>query len=1089
MTTLQELYEYYSAKTLVYRIIVAGADITGLITSVSWNFAVGEVPTATFDVPASYMVPAIAEEAAVEIWAGYRVGLIQRMALVFGDGVIDSVSARGNMRTINCVQNGARKLNYPYYREIGYDFDTVTAEEAVTALLDLAGVNVYHVDLDPWLIGTAVPQRLHFSTYGEAINKVSTVDGTEWYALPSGQIRVEKRDPLPYDNYRRLYYSGILNGITFTSPYGVVDPDAEPRILDVAKEFDRAGVNNFINIDGAALETIGPNGEQNTDQIHEEVDGAPGTFPNGAPWITTPPLFQPFTYSNELIDTDAKAFSVAERYYTLKNRLIQNLTLTVPLDPELFLCMTVKVIDPDTETDDLYFLKSYHCSISNGSVQSDLELLGGPFSGTQGFASPFAEFRWTYSALWKTLGENLGSTGCNSNNNLGFLSQQAAKLCQDLPADTGSPDKGGDVPTTQVGSVFIGFDGTYSQDFDGQIASYAWSDDQGNTGTGPRITFIYNPEDVSSVQVTLEVTDDTGRTDSITKTVYTSASHSSPEDPSMNDTTEGGGEAAGDCAEGGDPNQGGDPPPNGSFLVRAIAAMCKAMMSSDNKTWNMLDKDDLNVGNFISVDLKQNSGDDQEVVALFGTDEGEIVRTTDGAQTGGVVHFTNNNEEISSISFDPTDCGTVVATTSRGQILSSSDMGQTWKSIRPKDDIQINQSLFIGDTLYVFGGDTGKPDTLIRSSRDGGKNFQPVPLQGSLGVAVRAAGPGGSISRASVNDNGIMIGFQGVNELAWTTPDLNRQSWTQMGGLTGSRVTAIGGGNSDGVISTDDGTFTSDDTSGQDFTPTCPNVYNDVRWEGLPGVYMGVDDDQLSKIIDDTCGPMMPNAEIPDQTPMPACAHPKQVKTIIGVYPPTEWPTSVTPPPTGTFTASFREGLGQTGGTMGRTYTVPNNGGQPIMLVRFLSDSGGLFDATDDLSWSAIGQGDELKLDYCLTSGNGQTINWSMNASDPLNPMGYAVYSFDPSTGAVSVVGVDFDQLTGASGQNFIGALCSGILSIYGIGFNNQPLTAASRQSPQVAVFGGGSDLGYRDGSGASPWAGVTGVGAIWYLGAIAVDL
>lgn len=893
--TLRDLYDYQGAKTFVYRIIIAGADVTRRVANFEWGFARGEVPNATIVIPKSLMGPGIVEEAAVEIWVGYKVGFIQRMALVFGDGVIDSVSARGNMRFVQVVQNGARKLNYPYYREIGYDFDLVTAEESVIALLDLAGVNVYVVDLDPWLIGSAVPQRLHFSNYGEAINKVSTVDGSEWFALPSGQIRVEKRDPLPYDNYKRLYYSGHMNGINVTAPAGVPDPDVQPRIFEIAKDFDRSGVNNFINVDGAALVTIGPNGEQNSEQIHEEVDGLPGNFANGAPWITTPPLFQPFTYSNELIDTNAKAFTVAQRYFDLKNRLIEVVNLSIPLDPEIFLCMTVKVVDEDTDTNNLYFLNSYHCSVSPNGVQTDLELFGGPFAGTQGFAKPFAEFRWSYSATWKMQGQDLNSSGCNGGNDMGFLSNLGAKLCQDLPAATGDEDKGGDSPTTKTGQVFIGFDGTFSQDFDGEIVSWTWSDDQGHTGTGPQITFIYDPDVVSSVQVTLVVEDNSGRTDTITKTVYTGADHSTPEDPSLNDTTEGGGEAAGECSEGGDPDQGGDTPPNGNFLVHAIAAECKAMMSSNNKDWNMLDKDDFPVGDFISVDVKYDP-ETEEVTALFGTDNGEIVKTTDGAQTGTVVHEgSNNQEEISDISFDPQDCGTVVAVTSLGQIIESTDMGNTWHPKLPRDGIRINKILFIDDVMYAFGGDTAKPDTLIRRSRDGGKTFSPVQIGGALGTAIRAAAPGGTIKNATVNDNGLIVGFRGVSPISWTTPDLDQQNWTPVAGLTGTETTAMAGGGEGGVISTDDGTFTSDDSE-DGFTEACPLVLNDVNWEGLPGTYVGVSDNEMSKIVDNSCGPMMPNEDIPDQTPLPGCARMRMHKIIVGPYPPAgadpNWPTS-----------------------------------------------------------------------------------------------------------------------------------------------------------------------------------------------------
>lgn len=1100
MTTLLQLYEENDAKTLAYRVIVAGADITHLITGVGWNFTVGEVPSANFSVPFDNMVDAIAEEAEVEIWAGFRDGFTTQMALVFGGGVINSVSAKGVERVAECIQDGARRLNYPYYRDIAYNFDNVTAEESVTALLGLAGVPVFHVDLDPWLIGTAVPQTLKFSSYGDAINKVSTVDGTPWFALPSGQIRVEKRDPLPYDSPARTYYSGVLNGISSSQPAGIPNPDARPRILDLSKNYDRPGVNNFINIDGATLVTLGPNGEQNSEQIHEEVDGAPGQFTNGAPWIPTPPLFQPFTYNNELIDTNAKAFAVAGRYYALKNRLIQNLSLSVPLDPMLFLCETIQVVDPNTDTDDLYFLHSYSCSISDRGASSDLTLFGGPFAGTQGFASPFAEFRWTYTALYQEIGGNntIGGTPCQGGSsalNLGWASSMAAKLCQDMPEDTGSAAQGGNSPTP-LATVMIGFDGTYSQDFDGFIASYAWSDDQGHTGTGPRVTFVYDPSIVSTALVTLTVTDNDGRTDSITKSVSTAANSQSPANPTMNDTNQGGGVASGDCTDGGDPSKGGTGPggDNGMALVYVVAAMCKAMMSKDNRTWNMLDKDDLGVGNFITADARADYAN-KSITAIFGTDQGEIVRTTDGAQNGTVAHSgAGGGEQITSISYDHGDCGTVSAVTNKGQILSSNNDGASWHSIRPRDNLPIHKVLHVQDRTYYFGGDTGRPETLIRFSTDGGKTMTPVTLQGSLLAAIHSAGAGKTISTASINDQALLIGFSGgVSPLIWknSNPVANPTSWVPASGITGNgALSSAPGADGDFAVSTDDGTFNSSD--GENYAAGCSTPQNDLNWEGLPGVYVGANDGAISKVMGDTCGPMMPNTGLPDQTPMPVCAQPKQIK-VVSVPRDVEggnWPANITPPPVGTLTASFREGLGGTGGTMGRSFTLPNNGGLDLLLVRFLTDSGGVFDATDDLTWSAIGQGTELKLQYCLTSGSGQTINWTMNASGPSNPMSYAVYSYNPSTGNVSVVGVDFDQISGGSGANFVGAVCSGVLSIYGIGFNNAPVVNATRQSPLVAVSGGGSDQGYRDGQGTCPWAGATGPGGpVWYIGAVGVIL
>lgn len=1100
MTTLQELYEEYDGKTVSYRIIVAGADITNRVSSFDWQFSgVGQVPTASFNVPSGLMVSAIAEEAEVEIWFGYKIGFIDLRKLVFGGGVIDSVSYSSGEFNVECIQDGARRLNYPYYKQIDYDFDNVTAQEAATALLDLAGVPVYVVELDPWLIGTAVPQVLKFSNYGDAINKVATVDGTEWFALPSGQIRVEKRDPLPYDNPKRTYYSSNLVGIAESQPTGVdpVNPLARPRIDNLNKNYDRPGVNNFINVDGATLVTLGPNGEQNSEQIHEEVDAAPGVFDNGAPWITTPPLFQPFTYSNELIDTNAKANSVANRYLLLKNRLAQSLSVRIPLDPELFLCMTIKIIDEVSNTSDLYFLESYRCSVSDGNVTSDLMLRGGPYSGTQGFASPFAEFRWTYEALWnRTQGNNeIGSTGCGDNAaslNAGFATNLGSKLCQDIPENVGSTQKGGNKPTAQQGMVFIGFDGTLSEDFDGNIVSWAWSDSQGHTATGSRVTFIYDPTVASSIQMTLTVTDDTARTDVITKTVYVGAT-APPipllDDPTLNDTPEGGGAAAGDCTEGGDPEHGQEGEPggdNGMALMYFVAAECKAMASADNETWNMLDKDNLGVGNFISVDAKTDY-ENGITTALFGTEEGEIVKTQDGAQTGEVTHSTGDNtERIESIAFDDRYCSNVFAVTSKGQILKSENDGDSWSVHKPKDGIEINKIMFHNGTMYIFGGDTADPSSLVRLSYDEGKTFHSMVFPNNLQFAISQAGPGNTVKTAAINQERLMIGFDGgVSPPVWTSPDSN--TWTPAQGMSGTNVrTAAPGFGDSFAVSTEDGVENTSD--GENFTPGCSTPQNDLYWEGIPGVYIAVNDGAITKIIDDTCGDMMPNAGFPAQTDMPVCARPLQTKVLVAPRP-TEgsgiWPLIVSPDDFITY--SFRGGISAGSGPINGIFTVPDNGGNQILLMRLQIDEAGSFLATDDLSWSNIGQGDEVKVEYCLVSGNGQTISWSMN-SGPSDQIQYSVVAIIPSTGLISVTAVDFDQITGDTGNNLIVANSDKVFSHHFVGWNNQPPGAISRQPPLEAVSGGNFAVSQREGEGTAPWAGAGATG-VWYLAALGLNI
>lgn len=671
--TLQELIEQESVRKVVTRVIIGGA-ILPKVTSINYDFAIGEVPTATIVVPSRHYLPsAVVEEAAVQIWVGFQVGMTVLERLVFGGAVVDSVGNNGPEVIIDCVMDGPRKLTYGYNRRIDYDFSAVIAQDTVIDLLTLAGVSNYYVELDPWVIGTAVPQDIEFSTYGEAINKIAEVDGTPWYALPTGQVRVENRDPIPSPSWRRTYFSGILTGSTSTSPIQITNNDALPLITDIQRRKFRSDVANFIHVDGAVLVTLGPNGEQNSQQITEEVDGLSGQFPNGAYWIPTPPLFQDFVFANELIDTNAKAFEVAERYFLLKNRLFEKIPLQVPGDPDVFLGSTVRIVDPNySGVTALYFVDGYSCRIDDGGFDTTLSLSGGPESGTTGFASPFAEFYWTYTVLHNITGGPLGNYGAL---NLGPNKNNAAKLCEDLPEDASDVDQRETEPFVDTRTVIIGIDGTASQDFDGQIVSWEWRWTDSvlvvHTLTGPRITLAIDPDLQSSIEVILTVTDDSGRTGTIIKTIYTSADYLTPPDTdhSLNDTDNGGGVVNGPCdcdpdtencdnepdptppeeepgCDGCDPVPGEDAPVitnnppgacEGMSTYIYVAAEAYAMGTEDNRTWNDLDKATAGVGgDFISV-VASILFRTQKSYAVFGTSAGEIVITNDVCVTGELV--------------------------------------------------------------------------------------------------------------------------------------------------------------------------------------------------------------------------------------------------------------------------------------------------------------------------------------------------------------------------------------------------------------------------------------------------------------------
>lgn len=700
MTTLLELIEETDTRTPEFRVIIGGATLPN-VTSIDYQFAIGQVPTATIVVPSrAYLPAAVREEASVQIWFGLRSGISMLEQMVYGGAVVDSVSSNGQEIVIECVMSGPRKLSYGYNRRISYDFQNVTAYAAIVALLNLAGVSNYYVDsalFSPWVIGTVVPytlaldNQLQFSTYGDAINKIAEVDGSPWYVMPTGQVRVELRDPVPSPSWRRTYYSGVLTGIVESQPLSITNPDARPRIVDISRRKYRSEVANFIEVNGAVVTTIGPLGEVNSNQIVQTVDGLSGSFPSGAFWIPVPPGFQDFTFGNELIDTNAKAFAVAERYFALKNRLMEKIPISIPGDPDVFLGETIKVVDPRySGVESLYFVEGYRTAIDQGGCVTELQLTGGPESGTTGYASPFAEFTWKYQALHQL---TPGGYDNQSQNNTG--TDPGAKLCEDLPASTGNPSQGGNYTAgTDRRTVLIGLDGTPSQDFDGYIVTWVWTYTDylsiARVLNGPRQTLVVDPDLVSSVEMTLTVTDNSGRTRAITKTIYTSADYIDPgtglpaNDPTRDDTDNGGGTGVGACCDPAVENCGTpddpdnpDPPeepggggpgtnPSGTFpggcngigVGYFIAAGSHAMGTTNNRTWNSLTPVGVGAtGQFISVAAGINYVN-QTSYALFGTSGGDIVRSDDICITGVVVK--NLGSAVNVIIFDTNEMGTPI---------------------------------------------------------------------------------------------------------------------------------------------------------------------------------------------------------------------------------------------------------------------------------------------------------------------------------------------------------------------------------------------------------------------------------------------
>lgn len=588
MPSLTEVYERNQNRVVTSTVLVEGIPVAH--RNMTWgNEGFGTVPTAQFDafrpLPAS-----LVEGARVEIYAGF-----DGATTIQFRGTIENVQRATIIPTIEC--SGMSRILKLTYRSQVIVFSSVTAVAAVTQLLVAAGLVDYFVNLDAWTIGVNVPGEIDFTTYGDAINVIARVDGSPFYEMPNGQVRVEKRDPIPGSSVFRSYYSGVLSQLTTANrqalaagtlpltaiqPPTITDPLLQPRLRSFAIGSRFADVKNKIIAQGAVATSTGTGGQQVSQRLSVTALGP-------SPYIPTPPQYQEVTVDAPLVDDIDKVAAVAVREFALQNRLQKVGTAVVDGDPEMFLGATVFIADDDyTGETANYFVAGYRSSISDSDFVTELTVTGGTAAGSTPLLTPFACFQW-------------GVGG---------------KLNQVLPVGIGPGNIG----------VVITFDASCSKDFDGVIPStgYAWSDSKGNSGSGIYFQAAYNPATTTSVDVTLTVTDADGLTDSVTKTV---------------------------TVQGDDSNVGGQPTlPTYIFS----AAEAYAMGSADGGvTWNDIPASALGfAGKFVACSAQHyTDGDEHGTVALFITDRGELMISVDNVANGFIP--TSPNGSVLSGGFSP----------------------------------------------------------------------------------------------------------------------------------------------------------------------------------------------------------------------------------------------------------------------------------------------------------------------------------------------------------------------------------------------------------------------------------------------------
>lgn len=898
MPTLSQLYENVDSKTVISRILVNGQPVFfGGVTSgfsLNWSYGWGQAATCTIELPGQ--LPAVLSTFSagrrpnVQVYVGFD-GID---TLVFTGGVMDAANTEHGC-SIACVGEG-RRLEIPYKRTL-LALSSTDSETAIATLLDEAGVIDYAVDLTNWTIATTGVIALQFATYGEAINRIAQVYGSPWYEMPDGQIRVELKDPLPGPTPFRQYFSGKLLGLTAAQrndmvagtltpadiqPAGITNASARPRLISVERRDFPRNVRNKVTILGAVVQTTEANGTTSSTQVETSADA-------DSPWIPTPPGTLEVTISNELVDTEAVASAMAIRYTTLYNRLETILSTTVMGDPEIFLGATVEVNDPDySGTTGRWFVYGYQSSLNASGFTTRLDLRGGgPAAGSTPKVDPFACFSWA-------------TTG---------------KVDQLLPVGIGPGGRG----------IIVTFDGRCSRDPDGSIASYAWSDNRGNSGSGAIVSFAYNPATQPNAAVTLTVTDNDGRTDSITKNVNITS------DDELGQQVQ--------------------------DVYIFCAAGTFAMGSSDGGvTWNDLSNAVAGVtGDFVHVTAQYYA---DGVQALFITDEGELVVTTDVCATGFKPKNTNG-DFVTLASFTPETfsvvpylCPSASAwlifgrgmarpvflfyasltdtpeqefwwlinnfalqlppphTAAYKALLGWQTPLQKWPEVSAIQREFTVDFLGTGNAVMVMGGDSATPNSLVRVANFTTRwergdmlgdellividnawqeivPYSPYNINGALLTAVQAAGAGHHVIGASwiFGMPGVTILFDtGVTPRAWFATFASIAAapvWSAMTGLAAgvNGVDMAAGSlrpeeslallaNTRTYYSENGASFVDNDAEAEQF--------NDLFWEdGMKKVYLAAANGGIYKTIDggNVWGSIRPHAGIGTTWPAGAVGH------------------------------------------------------------------------------------------------------------------------------------------------------------------------------------------------------------------------